>query len=262
MSNSLNTSTLRPGLLVSLSTSIRGNVRYDKRVITPETKTEDGVQKATWETTRIIVDAEEYERAKKARAEAGHAIRRICATSAFGLLCPEADAEELAKGINEARRICDAFNDSATLTRIGVYVITGRIAPDDVEAVKAINSEVRGLMDAMEEGIKNLDVKVIRDAASKARQIGSMLTPDAQARIALAIETARNAAKKIVSAGEAAAVEVDTKALRTLKEQRVAFLDLDEAGEVQAPTVQGRAVDFTPTDTIKAPAPKAAAVEL
>jgi hypothetical protein len=45
----IKTSTLRPGYLVSLKTSVRGNVKYSKVNLESQT-TEDGVAVAKWET--------------------------------------------------------------------------------------------------------------------------------------------------------------------------------------------------------------------
>src|SRR5580704_12554363 len=94
-------STLRPGLLVSLKTSLSGNVRYDKRDIEREHTTETGEARAKWETERVISDPDEYERAQKVRGKAGSVIRGICAISAFGLLCPETDADKLERAMSE-----------------------------------------------------------------------------------------------------------------------------------------------------------------
>lgn len=240
----MKTSTLRPGLLVSLKTTVTGNVQYRKRTIEAEHLTEDGAEMARWETERTIADKAEHEAAQKARSMAGSCVRSVCAHSAFGLLCPENRADELEKAIADARKIAADFNETASLTRLGVYVITGRIAPDDVEAVRAINSEVRDLLADMAEGVKDLDVKRIRDAANKARSIGSMLSPDSTARIQIAIDAARSSARKIVKAGEQAAQEVDRRAIRQITEQRTAFLDIDDTREVAAPAVETRAIDF------------------
>lgn len=250
----IQTSTLRPGLLVSLKTSISGNVKYNKEVIAPEHKTESGAAEAVWQTQRTIAEPEEYENARKCRSKAAALIRSVCAQSAFGLLCPESDADKLAKVIAEARDIADGFNNQAILTRVTVYVITGRIAPDDVEAVKAINSEIKDLMNAMEQGIKNLDVKAVRDAASRAKEVGAMLSTDAQARVQIAVEAAREVAKKIVKSGEQAAQEIDLSAVRKIAEMRTAFLDLDEQKAIQAPATEQRALDLAPTEAFKAPA--------
>jgi hypothetical protein len=242
----LQISTLRPGLLVSLRTSLKGNCSYYKQILQPETITEFGAEQARWETTRTISDPIEHAAAKKAREKAGTIIRSICARSDFGLLCPEANADKLTAAIAEAREIADKFNETAKLTKIGIYVITGRVAPDDVEAVRAINAEVRELMESMQTGLKNLDVKVVREAANKARGLAQMLSPEAQERVKVAIDTARDVARKIVKAGEVASYEIDNAAIAKINEQRTAFLDIGDTdgNEVATPTHEGRAVDF------------------
>jgi hypothetical protein len=250
----MKSSTLRPGLLVSLKTSVRGNVSYVKKDI------DTSKTKATWETTRTIADPEEHEAATKVRSQIRSKITGVCAASAFGLLCPETDADDLEHAITEARKLADDFNETAKLSRIYVYVITGRIAPDDQEAVRAINAEIRELLEDMEAGVKNLDAKAIRDAANRAREVGAMLSPVASATVKAAIEAARGAARKITAAGEQAAVEVDLKAVRQIVESRTAFLDLDEAQAVEAPQETGRALDLSPSDgegtrDVKASAP-------
>src|SRR5262245_23378220 len=134
--------TLRPGLLVSLKTAYRGNVSYDKVDLEATTEV-DGAAKSKWETTRTIADPVEFEAAKKAQSEASKIIRRVCTWTAFGFLCPEGDEELLDAAIADAQQVQDTFNATATLGRLHVYVLKGRIAADDVQAVKAINSEVR-----------------------------------------------------------------------------------------------------------------------
>lgn len=260
--NAIRTTTLRPGLLVSMHTSVTGNVRYSKETIEAERLESDGKKRAKWNTEKVVHDPGEFDEASEIRSSARYMVKRICSVTEFGMLCPEDKAEELAKAVAEARAKADEFNKRAKITRISVYVITGRIAPDDVEAVRAINSEVRGLMEAMAAGVANLDVKAIREAADKAKSIGQMLTPDAQARIQVAVDLARDAAKRIRKAGEQAAQEVDKVAISRLTEARTAFLDLDDAGEVAVPEADARAVDFEPVDVAPVQAPAAPAFEL
>lgn len=245
----LNTSTLRPGLLVSVKTSVTGNVKYDKRDLDPEHQTEDGKTLTRWETKRTIADRAEYDAAGRARSKARAAISAVCTNSSFGLLCPQRDADLLDKAIAEARSIADEFNATARLSRLRMYIMTGRVAPDDLEAIRAINSEVRDLLDAMEDGIQNLDVKAVREAATKAKNLGAMLSPDAAARIQIAVEAVRSTARKMTAAGETAAQEIDRRTLDRIAEARTAFLDLDNAREVAAPEAEGRAVDFEPEPT-------------
>lgn len=259
--NTKNIETLRPGFLISLKTSVRGNVKYEKRDIGQEV-TEDGATVTEWETTRVIADPEEFKKAGEARGKARSMISAVCVNSAFGLLCPEAAQEELDNAVKSAHAVVDAFNETASLTRVSVYVMVGKIAADDVEAVRAINSEVSDLLGQMQEGLKNLDVKSIRDAAAKAKNIGQMLSPDAAVRIQMAVDAARASARKIVQAGETAAAEIDLRAVRLVTEARTAFLDLDEAQEIAAPKHEGRALDLEPETHTKTAKPKARALEV
>ena len=242
MSIANNTSTLRPGLLVSLKTSLTGNVQYVRTDLDNEV---DGkLAKARWETQRTIADHEEHERATKARNKARSLIVSVCAKSAFGLLCPENAASDLDAAIDQARKVTEAFNETAKLTRVHVYVIAGKVAADDAEAARAIASEVRDLMSAMEKGIANCDVKVIREAAAKAKDVGQMLSPAMQARVQVAVDVARASAKKIVQAGEQAAQEIDQTSIRKITESRTAFLDMDDQQVIAAPAQETRALDF------------------
>lgn len=241
-------STLRPGLLVSFKSNLTGNISYQKRVIEPEHVTETGVEQARWETVRTIVDRAEHDLGRKMQMDARMSVVKVCAYTAFGLLCPEADAEKLKEAVKEAREIADRFNAQAQISRMSVYVIVGRVAPDDVEAVRAVNSEIRGLIKTMEDGIANLDVKAIRDAANSARQMGAMLTPEAAEKVKEAITEARKVARKIVKAGEQAAQEVDRTVVAKLEQCRTAFLDLEDGDTVAAPEAEARAVDLMPDD--------------
>lgn len=248
----LRSSTIRPGLLVALKTSIRGNVRYVKTVIQDET--EDGSELvARWETERRIADAAEHKLASQVRSKARSLITGVCSHSGFGLLCPDSRTGELEYALEKARQLTDDFNANAKVSSITVNVITGRIAADDVEAVKSINSEVRDLLSLMESGIQRLDVGAVRDAADRARSVSQMLSPAAQERVSVAIDTARAAARKIVKAGETLAKEIDSQAIQALARTRAAFLDFDEAGEIVIPAAEARGVDFAPEE-VAAPA--------
>jgi hypothetical protein len=238
-------STIRPGLLVSLKTSINGGIKYSKTVIDRKTRNEDGSETETWETERVTEDADEYARMQKARTLAAGTIRRVAKTTAFGLLAPEADSDLLDAAIVKAREITSAANAAAQYSRLSVYVLVGKVASDDVEAQRAINSELRDLMALMERGISEVDVKKIRDAADKAREIGAMLSPEAAGRVQVAVDAAREVAKRIVKAGQNAAQEIDKSTLRRIAEMRFSFLDTEEAQDVgQVAASTGRELDF------------------
>jgi hypothetical protein len=168
--------------------------------------------------------------------------------SSFGLLCPEKSADNLESAIAEARRLADEFNVTAKLTRVDVRVLIGRIAQNDLEAMRALNFEASNLLSTMVDGIKTLDVTSVRASADRARALSRMLTPEAEARIETAIEEARVAARKIVKAGEQAAKEIDQRAIQRITEARTAFLDLDPAAEIAVPAEEARALDLAPAE--------------
>jgi len=239
--------TLRPGLLVALNTSIKGNISYGTVEIEGKHIDENGEERARWETTRVIMDPVEHELAWKVRVKARNLIKAVCAQSAFGLLCPEDRAGELIAAIAEARQMVQEFNDQAMLTSLSANVIFGRIEQDDVEAIRAISGEIRSLVEDMQIGLKNLDVKRVRDAASKAKSVGEMLSPDARQRLEEAVQVARKSARQIVKAGAEVAIEIDKVAIEQLDVARVSFLDIEaEAAEVvvAAPEMDARGLDL------------------
>lgn len=255
-------STLRPGLLISLKSSVTGNVSYSKRDIERDHATSDGARRAVWETERQIADAEEFETATQVRGQCRALITRLCSPSNFGLLCPEDRRGELATAVDEAREIADKFNMGARLTTVSVHVLIGRVSADDTEAVRAINSEVRTLLDQMERGIAKMDPDAIRKAALEARTLGQMLSPSASEQVNRAIEQARAAATRIKKGAEVAA-EVAAAQVRIIKSARNAFLDLDDAAPMQRPDdTSGRSVDFIPEDAAPIVAKSAQAVVL
>lgn len=246
---------LRPGILVSLKTSITGNRSYSTQEIEGQHITNEGEERSRWETTRIVTDPEEYTSAAQARGKARSMVSAVCSQSAFGLLCPESREAELRQAVRDARKVANEFNDKATLSRVSVNVVFGRVAQDDVEAVRAISGEMQDLMQAMENGIQSSDVNAVRNAAYKLKSVSQMLSEGAREQAEQAIAVARAAASKIVKAGEEAAIEIDTVAVQKIATARMTFLDIDDAmitGEVAAPAVDAaRAIEFdvTPVNT-------------
>ena len=73
---SITTSTLRPGFLVSLKTTVRGNVHYVRKDIEASVAAGEIADDAEesridrWETERTISDPKEYKAARTARSKA------------------------------------------------------------------------------------------------------------------------------------------------------------------------------------------------
>lgn len=242
----LKPTTIRPGLLVVLRVSVKGNVSYTKQIIESETIMADGKAKEKWETERTIVDPAEHEESTKIRSSARQNIVNVCTQTTFGLLCPMNKESELNDAIRTSRRIISEFNGRAKTTKINMVAITGKVADNDVEAARAINAEVTELMETMENGLRNLDVSTVRNAADKARLLGSMLSDGASAKLKDAIATARAAATAMNKAAETGAAEIDLVAIQKITESRTAFLDHDGNTEIEAPVHDGRALDLAP----------------
>jgi len=239
--------TLRPGVLVSLKTRTRGNVKYDKRDLEFAHLTGDGTQVSRWETEKTVYDAAEQKEASQVVSSASYLIRKLCVASEHGLLCPDSRADQLPAAITAARELADQFNAGATYTRVEVNVICGRVVADDVEATRAIFSETERFLAEMQTGLKELDVKKVRATIRKAKDVGQMLAPDANATVIAAVNVASAACKKIRKAGNQAAIAIDQNAINAIGQARNSFLDFDFDGtdvQVEAPAPILRAIDF------------------
>jgi hypothetical protein len=241
--------TLRPAILVALSTQIKGNRRYVTTELEGEHETADGELRARWETLRVVEDPAEHEAAWLTQRKARGAILRVCRRTNFGLMCREDEFDELLSGMAEAQRLADEFNRSAKITHLSINVLPARIAQDDVIAVRAISADIRSLMDDMAVGVQTLDVKAVRDAAGKLRDVSSMLSDDAKKRIGVAVDAARSVARQIVKAGEDVAVEIDAVVIEKIATARTSFLDLDAPAEVATPAANAaRVLDLPDED--------------
>ena len=261
----MRTTVLKPGLLVSLHTSLRGGVNYQRVELEADHTTAEGERRARWETTRHIPDPAEFEAASKARSAARAKVAGACCFSAFGLLCPTEREAELQAAIAEARAIADAHNGAAQLSRVEVYVMIGRVAQDDVEAARAISSEMRELIEAMQQGIRQADPAAIREAANRARSVGGMLTEETATKVDAAIAQARKVARELVKrvekAGEVAATVVAQCNVGAIEAARFAFLDMDE-GRVEGQAAAARPVELDGAAPLQAAAQPALALEV
>lgn len=241
----LKPTTIRPGLLVSLKTTLKGNVSYYKRDLDHQEQIEGVVD--IWTTERLTRDKAEHERAVKARSKARACVTSVCAQSDYGLLCPQNREDQLDIALADAQRVAAEFNATAQHTQLTVFAVVGRVEQDDVRAIRAINDEVRGLLDEMQRGVANFDVEAIRAAANKARNVGQALNADAQLKLKDAIDAARVTARsiqKVVKAGEEASLEIDRNAIERIAQASVGFVDLDDATEISVPTSEGLGVDL------------------
>jgi hypothetical protein len=236
---------LKPGILVNLNTSVTGGVSYDREDLDDWTE-EDGTEVAKWQTTRRMDDAEEHKAAANARTRCYRLIRNVCTkTKNHGLLCPTAKEEQLNEAIAEARKTAEEFNETASHSYVDFTIMKGRISETDEEATRALATEIRGLLNEIDEGIRGLDPKLIRDAWKRARQMGQMIDNGQAKRVTAAAEAAREAAneiaKRVVRGGEKGEKVVADLKLEAIRKARFAFLDTGKALKVKRlPTVRAQ----------------------
>lgn len=250
----MSTITLKPGLLVSLKTSLRGGITYERVDLEKSGGTEDSPKVEKWNTTKVTIDPVEAERAVKVRGKLRSLISGVCVPSNFGLLCPVAKEAELIEAIKESREMAALANAGFVNTRVAVFVMVGRIAESDAEAARAVASELRDLFDEMESAITDGDVVRMRAAANKARPIVKMLDNGAAGKATAAIAEVRETATEItkrLTKQESIATYLTEVKLRALPEAREAFLDLDDDKPMTGTplaTVQANAPDLDDED--------------
>lgn len=234
------TQVMRPGILVALKTSMNGGVQYTRRDLE---EAKDGTL-ARWETERLMDDPAEHKLAQVTMSAASNAISRLCVRTGFGLLCPTDREDELDKAIAAARLTVDEWNLTASHTWISVNAVKGRIADNDEEAVRALLAEATELVRRMDDGLGRADVRMIREAANKARALVDIMGDDAGDKVTEAVKAARKAAREIVRRvgveGETAQ-QVVTKVNRdAFDKARFTFLDTAESELEALPAIDGQ----------------------
>ena len=223
---------IRPGYLVSLKTTLIGNISYHKQVLEREHVVEDGSEQARWETKRVIGDRDEHNLGRKMQADARAKITTVCTNTAFGLLCPEEKSNELQQAINEAKQIAAEFNRTARLSRINVYVIVGKIAPERFDVVSAMASEALELLTTIQSGIRNRDAVAIRTAANELRRLSDMFSENGRGKLQEALDAGRGAARKIIKVPAGPAHELEGQAAQVVNAVHRQFQQLTEGGSL------------------------------
>lgn len=243
------TTVIKPGILVALRSSVVGGVTYSRADLGLEEEEATAVAQLSaeasvekWETTKIVTDPQEFKRAGDVRSKAAAEVRKVCIQTSFGLLAPADREAELDAAAQKARELIGEFNASSQHSKVSIYLLKGRIASTDEEAVRAIGAEVSALVVEMNQGIDRLDPEAIRKAASAAAQLGAVLDARQQQVVSAAVEAARKAArtitKRVEKEGEAGSVVLASLQRDALETARITFLDLEEV----APANDGEAL--------------------
>jgi hypothetical protein len=224
------TMTLKPGLLVSLKTTKRGGTEYDRVDLSGKKDGQATIEE--WKTTKRVADAKEDDRATKLRSKLAGLVRKVCAPSAFGLICPVSKEKELDEAIADAKAGAAKFNMEAKTVQIGIYALKGRIAETDQEAARAIKDELKDMLAEMQRAITGGAVDDAREAASKLLKMGMVLDETTQGKVKRAVEEVREIAKqtikRVAEGGVTTAQAVAGIKFTATEEARFAFLDEGE----------------------------------
>jgi len=259
-------SILRPGLLVVVNSHVIGGVQY-RRVDLDASGADRpvGVEVTRWETTKVVDDPEEHDRAVKARGRALAEIDAVCVQSKFARLCPTDRAGDLEAAIERAQAIVSAHNAGATCTRVELFTFLGQVAATDEQATRKIAREMTELFADMSRGIDAMNPDAIREANKRAVEVAGMLGDDQIKAVSEAVEQAKKAARDITrrigKKGEDAAIVMASIQRGAIERARFAFLDTDDSPAVTVePTAQANVQRFADMGE-ESPAPESPAPE-
>jgi vacuolar-type H+-ATPase subunit H len=186
-----------------------------------------------WETDKFVYDPNETERAQQTANRARYLVTRHCVkTEMQQLLCPNDRRDELREAIVEARELVADFNSSASFTEIQIDVWVGEIVDNGVDAAQQIFASQQSFLAEMIEGLKEMDPKKVRAAINKSRDLGQMMSGQANEMVREATRAAEAARQRIISAGENAIVALDLEAIAKIGSVRNSFLDFDYGSSV------------------------------
>lgn len=239
---------IRPGILVTLSTSIEGGIQYERIDLKAE-RADDGALIEEWETQKTTEDPEEYEEAVKVRQKVRSLVKSCCVWTPFGMICPHDEVANLDRAFREAAERVEAFNADAQTCRVVYRSLRGEIAEDQVESIQSIREHVGALVSEMQSALRDGDVASIRDCASQATQMGRLLEQDSDARglLGRAVKAARSAAREIVrkveKQGDSLVSVLNEANLSAVSQARFVFLEADALERPVSPKLDATEYD-------------------
>lgn len=224
--------TIQPGLLVSLHTRTEGGVEYHR--YNEQSREVAGALITEWETEKLVHDPAEFKLATEARTKVRSLFAGVCVWTPFGFICPKADEAKLYAAAAEANAVAAAFNAAAKTCTVKFDWFPGEIAESNELAAKAIKHDLETLLRQMEKASTRGDVKELRAAAQRAKQLDRLLgnQQELKEKTGAAVKAARSIARKITKRvhkeGEDLALVLEKEATAPIRLARFALL-----GEVE-----------------------------
>jgi hypothetical protein len=227
----LQISNIKPGILVTEHISLTGGIHYCREFI--DSRREDQTLVREWHTIAHTDNVDERKEAQKIASRVYASLRRVCAQTPVGLICPASSGQELAETLTEMRGLIDVFNSTAKTCRILAYHACFEVASTNHTALQAVLDRVAEIATNVDGAITMEDSKaiervpkrflrgvtptayaalsqeqkdallarvraeLIRSAIAEARGLDTLLPDEAGTELRQVIQEARRAARKI-----------------------------------------------------------------
>lgn len=191
---------LRPAILVSLATSVKGGSTSERLDLDAHLEGASKVEK--WQTTKTVFDPEEHRRAGETRKSIRRLFEGVARWTPFGLVVELEREAELREAVAQAEALAAEFNAGATHSRVKFSWLPARIdqGGNAADAVIAIRQEIGGLMEDLERASRAGEVESIRDISNRATSLGKLLAEGSPGtgQLGVAVEEARRVARAVV----------------------------------------------------------------
>jgi hypothetical protein len=230
--------TLKPSLLVAVSISRGGGVKYLREELQPPEQVPDKHEIKVWKTTKDVLDAEEFKKADRVAGECRRRIAEICTRRAFGWMTPKSREKELEAAWEEVKeRLAETNAELKTCTLVGTCV-KGEIVTDDQAAADAILQDIGAFFKDLLTAIEACDAKRIRATVATMKGLDQLLEPTQSEALQTAIKTAKSLAttitKEVDQKGKEISVVVKTLDLSPIDAAMVYFLETNAPVETGA----------------------------
>ena len=249
------TALLKPGRMVSLRSTVRGGVEYDREdlptacdcaladgpraeVRGPDHATScpmgEGEAVKAWKTVRRIKDPVEWKRAKAVRGRAVAKVWHACVFTEFGLVLPDDRRAKFEEILTEQRQLVHEHNKTTQHTHVTLRVLRSRLERDE-ETETSLAAEVDEVVEDMEACAAASDVDGARKTALKAQKLTAIFSSDVAARVMEKVKAARDAATAAAKAArDAAKPKVDDEEEEAAKEAKAVKKAAKEAKAAEA----------------------------
>jgi uncharacterized protein YoxC len=150
---------MKPGILIGEECKLYGGIRYTRKEL--DLITEALSLTRTYETEVIIENVEERKEGDKVRSWARQHLRKICAQTLVGLVCPQENDHKLETTIKEIQEAVDSFNHNSRTCNIRARYVQFRIEEDNKEMISVLTEQVASIISRVLETLDKDDQRLL-----------------------------------------------------------------------------------------------------